>query len=301
MEWLKAMVLGVVQGITEFLPISSDGHLLVTQNIFDWLTGTRSTGKQNLFFDVILHLGTTVAILVFYRRVIATGLRGLLGSEDVPAGFRRPEVIRVGALAAVATAPLIPLAWFFKKWIEQAFEGVAMAGIGFLITGSVLRITAWLSRREGVKGPAETTWWDALWIGVAQMFAPLPGVSRSGVTIAMALLLGLSRTWAVGFSLLIAVPAVLGGVVFEIKDIKPAALSADPVAQAVVATILAGVVGYFAILWLIRIVRSGRIWYFSVYLLVVGILVLAVVAIQGGSAHGRRATALDRAVRGRAA
>jgi undecaprenyl-diphosphatase len=301
MEWLKAMVLGVVQGITEFLPISSDGHLLVIQNLFDFLTGTRSTGKQNLFFDVIVHLGTTVAILVFYRRVIATGLRGLLGSDDVPAGFRRPEVIRVGWLAFVATLPLIPLALFFKKWIERAFEGVAMAGVGFLITAAILLLTAWLSRREGVKGPAETTWWDALSIGVAQMFAPLPGVSRSGVTIATALALGLSRTWAVGFSLLIAIPAVLGGVVFEIKDIPPAALTADPVAQALVATILAGLVGYAAIRWLIRIVQSGRIWYFSVYLIVVGILVLSIVAIGGGAAHGGRASALDRSVRSGAA
>ncbi len=301
MAWLKALVLGVVQGITEFLPISSDGHLLVTQNLFDWLTGEQSTGKQNLLFDVILHLGTTIAILVFYRRVIATGLRGLLGSEDVPAGFLRPEVIRVGVLAAVATSPLIPLALFLKKWIERAFEGVAMAGVGFLITASLLLLTAWLSRREGVKGPAEMTWWDALWIGLAQMFAPLPGVSRSGVTIATALARGLSRTWAVGFSLLIAVPAVLGGVVFEVKDIQPDTLTAAAVGQALAATILAGVVGYYAILGLIRIVRSGRIWYFSVYLIVVGILVLAVVAIRGGSADGERATALDRPVRSRAA
>src|SRR5262249_35046541 len=128
-----------------------------------------------------------------------------------------------------------------------------------------------------------------------------PGVSRSGVTIAAALALGLSRTWAVGFSLLIAVPAILGGAVFELKDLDPAALTPDRVAQAVAATILAGVVGYYAILWLIRIVRSGRIWYFSVYLIVIGILILAGVAIHGGSGNGGRATALDRAIRSRAA
>jgi undecaprenyl-diphosphatase len=305
MEWLKAMVLGVVQGITEFLPISSDGHLLVVQNLFDFLTGTRSTGKQNLFFDVIVHLGTTIAILVFYHRDIATGLRGLRGSNEVPAGYRRPEVIHVVVLAFVATSPLIPLALFFKKWIERAFEGVVWAGWGFLFTAAILLITARLSRREGVKGPAETTWWHALLIGAAQMLAPLPGVSRSGVTIATALWLGLSRTWAVGFSLLIAIPAVLGGVVLEIfqmiKDLPPGAWTIDPVAQAVLATILAGLVGYAAIRGLIWIVQSGRIWYFSVYLIVVGILVLAVVAIRGGAAHGGRATALDRAVRSGAA
>jgi undecaprenyl-diphosphatase len=297
MEWLKSLVLGVVQGITEFLPISSDGHLLIAQNLFDWWNGVRSSGEENLFFDVILHLGTTAAILVYYRREIATGLRGLLGARDVPEGFRRPEVVRVGVLAAIATTPLIPLALFLKKWIDRAFEGITVAGIGFLITASILLLTAWLSRRNGTKGPAEMTWSDALLIGIAQMFAPLPGVSRSGLTIAAGLALGLSRTWAVGFSLLIAVPAILGAAVKEIKDIHPALLTADYVAQAVAATVVAGLVGYAAIAWLVRIVRSGRIWYFSVYLIVVGLLVLAV-AIHGGSANAGGANAVDGIVRG---
>ena len=115
MEWLESLVLGVVQGITEFLPVSSDGHLLLTQNLFAWITGVTKTGKENLFFDVILHLGTTAAILVHYRGVIAQGLRGLLGADDVPAELRRREVVRVGFLAAVATSPLIPLRSFSRR------------------------------------------------------------------------------------------------------------------------------------------------------------------------------------------
>jgi undecaprenyl-diphosphatase len=297
MDWLKAIVLGAVQGVTEFLPISSDGHLLITQNLFDWLSGTRSSGKQNLFFDVILHLGTTAAILVYYRRSIAVGLRGLLGSEDVPEGFRRRDVVHVGILAVIATTPLIPLALFLKDWIEKAFEGITMAGIGFLITAAVLLLTAWLSRREGTKGPDRTTWLDALLIGIAQMFAPLPGVSRSGLTIAAGLALGLSRTWAIGFSLLIAVPAILGATVKEIKDIDPAALSADYVAQAAAGTFVAGLVGYAAISWLVRVVRAGRIWYFSVYLILLGLLVLFI-ASRGGSVDAGRSSALDGSVRG---
>jgi undecaprenyl-diphosphatase len=278
MEWLESLVLGLVQGITEFLPVSSDGHLLLTQNLFAWLTGVTKTGKENLFFDVILHLGTTAAILVHYRVEIAQAVRGLLGANDAPAGFRRPEVIRVGVLAAIATSPLIPLALFFKKMIEKTFEGITFVGFGFLITAAVLLLTAWLKRRDGAKGPAEMTWLDALLIGVAQMFAPLPGVSRSGLTIAAALALGLSRTWAVGFSLLIAVPAILGAAVWEMRHVDPASLSGNRVLQAVAGTILAGVVGYFAIIWLTRIVRSGRIWYFSVYLVVLGIVVLSLAA-----------------------
>jgi undecaprenyl-diphosphatase len=297
MEWLKSLVLGVVQGITEFLPISSDGHLLVTQNLFDWLTGARSSGEENLFFDVILHLGTTAAILVYYRRSIAAGWRGLLGAEDVPEGYRRPEVIRVGVLAAIATTPLIPLALFFMKWIKRSFEGITVAGIGFLLTATVLMVTAWLRRRGGTKGPAQTTWLDALLIGIAQMFAPLPGVSRSGMTIATGLARGLSPTWAVGFSLLIAVPAILGAAVKEVKDIDPSTLSTDYVAQALAATVVAGLVGYAAIAWLVRVVRAGRIWYFSVYLILVGLLVLFV-AGRGGAVDAGRSSALDGSVRG---
>jgi undecaprenyl-diphosphatase len=282
MEWLESLVLGIVQGITEFLPVSSDGHLLLTQNFFAWLTGVTKTGKENLFFDVILHLGTTAAILVHYRAAIAQGARGLLGADDVAPGFRRAEVVRVGLLAAVATSPLIPLALFLKKMIEKTFEGIAFAGVGFLITAAVLMFTAWLSRREGLKGPADTTWVDALLIGLAQMFAPLPGVSRSGLTIATALALGLSRTWAVGFSLMIAVPAILGAAVWEMRHVSPTSLSPDRVAQAIAGTIVAGVVGYFAIIWLTKIVRSGRIWYFSLYLVLLGIVVLAIVALAPG-------------------
>ncbi len=119
------------------------------------------------------------------------------------------------------------------------------------------------------------------------MFAPLPGVSRSGLTIAAALMLGLSRTWAVGFSLLIAVPAILGAAVWELRHPERLASSPDRAAQAVAATVLAGVVGYFAIIWLTKIVRSGRIWWFAIYLIVLAVAVL----MLGADAAGHRVSA----------
>src|SRR5271156_2430695 len=109
MEWLESLVLGVGQGITEFLPVSSDGHLLLFQNAFGWLTGKQRSGKENLFFDVILHLGTTCAILVYYRATIGQAWRGLLGAGDVGPEYRRPSLVWVGVLVAVATSPLVPL------------------------------------------------------------------------------------------------------------------------------------------------------------------------------------------------
>jgi undecaprenyl-diphosphatase len=283
MEWLESLVLGVVQGITEFLPVSSDGHLLLTQHLFAWLTGVYRSGKENLFFDVILHLGTTAAILVYYKAAIAHAWRGLMGADDIAAEFRREAVIRAGLLAIVATSPLVPFALFFKKAIEKTFEGITVAGFGFLITAAALLLCAWLTRRGGARGLAETTWLDALLIGLAQMLAPLPGVSRSGMTIAAALALGLSRSWAVGFSLLIAVPAILGAATWEVRHVDPSMLNPDRLAQAVAATISAGVVGYFAISWLTKIVRAGKVWYFSVYLVLLGIVVLT--AFAGWSSH----------------
>ena len=276
MEWIESLILGAVQGLTEFLPISSDGHLSITQAAFAKLTGHGRSGAENLFFDVMLHLGTLSAIIIYYRAVSATATKGLLGSVDVPPSYRRAQVIRTGLLAGVATTPLIPLALFLKKWIDKTFESTLAAGIGFLITAAVLLITSRLQRRdEGGKGPTETSWRDALLIGIAQMFAPLPGVSRSGLTVCAALGLGLSRAWAVGFSLLIAVPAILGAAVFEIKKLDPHTLTGDRIAQTALAAVLAGVVGYGAIIWLVKIVRSGKMWYFSVYLVLLGLAVIA--------------------------
>jgi undecaprenyl-diphosphatase len=298
MEWLETLVLGLVQGLTEFLPISSDGHLLITQKLFAWLRGYGRSGAENLFFDVMLHVGTLAAIVIYYRPVIKTGARGLLGSTDVPPAYRRAAVIRVGLLAVVATLPLIPLKLFLKDLIDQTFESAAAAGIGFLITAAVLSLTARLS--GGDKGPLEMSWLDALLIGIAQMFAPLPGVSRSGLTVATALARGLSRSWAVGFSLLIAVPAISGAAFFEIVKVlklKPDTLTPDRVAQTVAATVLAGVIGYGAIIWLVKIVRAGRLWYFSVYLIVLAPLVLALSALSGGPLDARHPKDLDRPAR----
>jgi undecaprenyl-diphosphatase len=281
MEWIEAVVLGIVQGLTEFLPVSSDGHLAITQQAFAWLTGRRHSGAENLFFDVMLHLGTLAAIAIYYRAVVRTGVRGLLGSSDVAPPYRRPAVIRTGLLAAIATLPLVPDALLLKEFLEKAFESTIASGIGFLITAAVLAVTIWL--RGGEKGAAETTWLDALLIGIAQMFAPLPGVSRSGLTVATALGLGLSRAWAVGFSLLMAVPAILGAAVFELRKLDTSRLTVDRVAQTALATVLAGVVGYGAIIWLVKVVRAGKLWCFSIYLVVLAAIVLAVALFADGA------------------
>lgn len=294
MEWLETLVLGVVQGITEFLPVSSDGHLNVFTHLFARFTGNMRSQKENIFFDVMLHIGTLVAILAHYRREIFAGIRGFFGDPKVPDAYRRNPVIHVGLLAIAATLWLIPVKLFLMKTIEDAFGSMLATGVGFLITASVLLIT--VSRLSGGdKGPRETTLVDALLVGLAQAFAPLPGVSRSGLTIAAALALGFRRAWAVQFSLMLAVPAIVGAAVFEIKHVDRATLTTDRIAQTLIAMILAGLVGYAAIVWLARVVRAGRLWYFSVYLVVLGVAVIAAYLLAGDAPSGKEATSsLDR-------
>jgi undecaprenyl-diphosphatase len=293
MEWIEALTLGMVQGVTEFLPVSSDGHLLVTQQFFTWMNGAGRPGVENLFFDIMLHLGTTAAILYHYRDSIGLGIRGLMTDDpDVGPDFRRPMVAHVLVLAFIATLPLVPFALFLKKWVDGLFESQISAPLGFFASAAALALVSLKLRGpEGrARGPSQTTWIDALLIGLAQMLAPLPGVSRSGATIVAALLLGLSGTWAVRFSLMIAVPAVLGAVSHElagaISDPARLGLTAQRVTQTIVATAVAGVVGYVAIVWLVRVVRSGKLWYFSVYLTSVATLVLALVWVKGGVSGG---------------
>src|SRR3954451_22685629 len=141
MEWLEALVLGVVQGLTEFLPVSSDGHLSITQQAFARLTGRSHSGAENLFVDVMLHLGTLAAIVIYFRAVVATGIKGLLGSDRIPPAYRREGVIRTGLLAGLATVPLVPDALFLKDFLEEAFASTTAAGVGFLITAAVLGVT----------------------------------------------------------------------------------------------------------------------------------------------------------------
>lgn len=296
MSWLVALVLGAIQGVTEFLPISSDGHLAVATQAFAALRGTRVDGAESLFFNVMLHLGTLGAILVYYRDPVALTFRGALGAPKVPLPFRRTALIRTGALAAVATLPAVVVGLCFKDQVEAATASPAMAAAGFLVTATVLLLTLRLS--GGSKGADRTTWLDALLIGTGQAFAILPGVSRSGMTIATALGLGLSRSWSVGFSLLMAVPAILGAVTLELKEVDPATLTPERIGQTVAATLLAGLVGYGAIIWLIRIVRGGRLWYFSVYLVVLAGAVLLSFPIRGGvDAGSAPTTPLDRSDR----
>ena len=264
-EWFRSWFLGLIQGLTEFLPISSDGHLSLFQ-ILTRREGAQGseTGSDFIFFDVMLHVGTTVAIVWYYRDPLLRALRGFFGRRDEGEGYSRGALVRLGFLVLVATLPLGPLKLFFMDTIEQLYQSLTAVGLGFLATAVVLVITFFLP--GGSKGPREMTWIDALVIGLAQALAPLPGVSRSGMTVAAGLIRGLSKGWAVGFSLMIVVPAIVAASASELMDANITEIGGERWLQILTATLIAGVVGYFAISWLVRVVRSSKLWYFAVYL-----------------------------------
>src|SRR5262249_47482039 len=127
-EWLRCWILGIVQGLTEFLPISSDGHLSLLQILTSGTTN--ETGSDFVFFDVMLHVGTTAAIIICFRKQVFAGLKGLLGQSDVPDLYQRPALLRLAVLAFVATLPLVPLALFLKKAIDQTYQSLLAVGVG---------------------------------------------------------------------------------------------------------------------------------------------------------------------------
>lgn len=287
LQWLEALILGLIQGLTEFLPVSSDGHLALGQALFDHLRGEHRSGSDKLLLDIILHLGTLIAVLIYYsqwfRPIFLKNAEQHVNSPGMPDDLvpqTRPEFLRVSLLAVVATLPTGIVGLALKKAFEQAHDSLYAAAVGFWITAAIL----WLCQKlpGGGKGRAQTTFTDAFLIGLAQSLAPLPGVSRSGMTIAAALGRGLSPAWAAVFSLWISLPAIGGALVMEGKDLMESPdVNTSLLKMGAAGAVVAGVVGYFAILWLVRVVKARRLEIFSIYLTGLGLFVLIWAYLSG--------------------
>jgi undecaprenyl-diphosphatase len=258
-------ILAVVQGITEFLPISSDGHLVLAQRAL----GLQSPG---LGIDVALHLGTLVSVLVVYRRDLFRILREAAGGE-----------LRQVLLLALATLPVAVVGLLLKSQMESLFESVRAAALGLLGTAVILVIGEQARRRsdparhpERAPPRESVTARDALLIGLVQTVAILPGVSRSGSTIATGLVVGLSPQASARFSFLLAVPAIMGAAVLEVPEALGATQGRGPW-LVLAAAALAGVVGYGALRTVLAFLNRGAFAWFALYCAVVGLCVLALV------------------------
>jgi undecaprenyl-diphosphatase len=259
MSIFNAIILGIVQGLTEFLPVSSSGHLVLLQQIFGITEGS-------LFFGTMLHAGTLVSVFVVLWKDIWAILKKLIQPLT---GY-----IILGTIPAVIAALL------FGNFIERAFETGQFLGFCFLITSALLITAEQLSKRAiNKKKPEEMTWKDSLVIGIMQAIAIIPGVSRSGATITGALSRKLDRDFAARFSFLLSIPAILGAVVLQTAELvkgagtETAGESAGTVAV-IAGTITAAIVGFFAIKFMLKIIREKSLYGFAIYTGVLGILVL---------------------------
>ncbi len=274
MNILHAIVLGFIQGLTEFLPISSSGHLALMQKLFHIDTGS------GVLFDVLLHFGTLVSICIVFRKDVALLVKEFCGMvADVFRRFRDPYVIIISSsyrkfvlMIIVSTIPTGILGIVAKDFVEYAAGSMLIIGICLIITAIVLFLADMAG--DGRKGAKSATYLNAFEIGMAQGVATMPGISRSGATLATCLLCGFKREFAVKYSFLMSIPAVLGAVVLELKDLEKGDFTGGMILNSVVGMIVAGAVGYVALKVMIAVVKNKKYIIFSVYCFVVGIIAI---------------------------
>ncbi|HXF95077.1 MAG TPA: undecaprenyl-diphosphate phosphatase [Gemmatimonadales bacterium] len=250
----QAVVLGLVQGLTEFLPVSSSGHLVLAER----LLGVETPG---VFVEVALHAATLASVLVVFGRRLAALAVGVVHG--------RGEDLRYAALLLVATVPAGLVGVLLGDLVERAFDSLVLVGCGLVVTGGLL----WLARRSGGQRPRPSAP-GALAIGAMQALAVLPGVSRSGATVSAGLLHGLSPARAAEFSFLMAVPVIAGAAMLEAREAaaEVARVGAVPL---VVSCVVALASGIWAIRFLVRLVERGRFHAFAPYCWGVGLLTIA--------------------------
>ncbi len=259
----QALLLGVLQGATEFLPVSSSGHLVIVPTLLGW-------PDPGLFLDTVLHLGTLVAIVVYFWRDLAQ-LAAAAWRSLRTRSLAEPEA-RLAWGIVVGTVPAAVFGFLLEDTFERLF-GMPQAAAGFLLgTAALLLISEVLARRE--RALDSLSWRDALLIGLAQTLAIAPGLSRSGSTIAAGLLLGYRREEATRFSFLLAVPIILGGGGYQLLKITHTGFGSTQAPAILIGFVAAAVTGYLSISGLLALVRRRSLWPFAVYCALLGTLVL---------------------------
>ncbi|MBW2654497.1 MAG: undecaprenyl-diphosphate phosphatase [Deltaproteobacteria bacterium] len=270
MEYHQGIILGIIQGLTEFLPVSSSGHLVLGQ-IFFGIT------QSQLTFDISVHVGTLLAVLVVYFSDISAMLSSLFGFflkavafKPVSHLIKEDKNLQLAGLIVIGSIPTAIIGLILKQFEHILFTSELLVGVMLILTGTIL----WVSRnyyysenikhRFGIK--------KAFFIGISQGIAVIPGISRSGTTIAVGMFLGLDRHTAAKFSFLLSIPAILGAQVLSIKDMINGGLIIDPVI--IYATIASFITGLVALKILLTLVHSGRFHLFAPYCWLIGSLVL---------------------------
>jgi undecaprenyl-diphosphatase len=266
MDAFQAIILGIVQGLTEFLPVSSTAHLRIVPAFAGW-------DDPGTAFTAVVQLGTVAAVLIYFRQDLWNIARAWLRSLRDPAQRGTLEA-RLGWYLIIGTIPVGILGLLFKDKIETDARQLVLIGIALIVLGIVLEIAERVGRKE--REIESLTYRDATLIGIAQAAALVPGVSRSGSTISAGLFLGLERGAAARYSFLLSVPAVVLSGLFELKDVgKGGGAGAVPT---IIAVIAAFIVGYASIAWFLKYLTRHPVTVFVVYRIVLGVVLLTLVA-----------------------
>jgi undecaprenyl-diphosphatase len=269
MDMFQAILLGLIQGGTEFIPVSSSGHLV----LIPWLLRWESPG---LVFDTVAHWGTLLAVLAYFWRdwweLIVAWLRGLLRRDwkDPRSGLMW--------LLILGSVPAAVIGYLFESFFESLFGSPQWASVFLLVTAAVLAFSEWQGKRTREVG--DLRWPDALVIGVAQAVAIAPGISRSGMTMAAGLLRGLRRQDAARFSFLLATPVILGAGLFKLLDVSSASTLGSEAPALIAGFVAAAISGFLCIRFLLRYLQRGRLYPFAVYCTLLGLLGLVVFIIR---------------------
>ena len=248
MDSINSILLGIIQGFTEFLPISSSGHLVLGQHFL----GIENSG---ILLEVVLHLGTLLSILLYYRRDISDLLHGI--------SKRDSESLHYMFMVAVATIPTAVVGLLFKQQLESLFLPKFVPYM-LLITGGLLLTTKYASEVQ-----QSMTLKIAILVGCAQVFAMIPGISRSGMTISLALFLGIHRGATAKFSFFMAIPVLLGAGILQLGDVGEMPVQVCPL---FLGFLSAFILGYVVIQWLINLISNQHFWKFSYYCIFVGLI-----------------------------
>ncbi|MBR0085174.1 MAG: undecaprenyl-diphosphate phosphatase [Lachnospiraceae bacterium] len=291
MNLFEAIIMGLIQGLTEFLPVSSSGHLAIASNLF----GLNTPG---VLFETLLHLGTLVAVIIIFwhdfKNLVINGIaliidvikniitwfRNKFGKKDLP--YKRlitSAYRKFAALIIITSIPTAIIAVILNRVITNASSTLFIPGICLIITAIMLIFLD--GKQGGAKKVRASTWKDAAIVGVAQGVATLPGISRSGATIAAGLFRGYNKAYALKYSFLASIPAIVGANIFELRHVGGEVVSGGLVGKYIVGMIIAGVVGYFCIKLMMELVKKSRYQYFGYYCAAVGAVSLLVYMISG--------------------
>ena len=267
MSWLQVVVLSVVQGLTEFLPISSSAHLAIVSRVF-------FAGDAGASFTAVSQLGTEVAVLVYFGRDIIRILKAWFDGLMVRAHRNNPDY-RLGWYVIIGSIPIGVLGYLFKHFIRSEVRNLWVIATAMLVFSFVIAAAEYFSRQN--RHVEDLTWQDGLSIGLAQCLALVPGVSRSGATISAGLARGLDRPLSARFGFLLAIPAVFASGLFSLPDAfhpETEGMSATGL-QLAVSVVIAFVIGYAAVAWLLRFLTHHAMYWFVGYRIVLALTVMA--------------------------